>query len=292
MATAVSAPVINSIFSIDPVSKEQSDQFWESVWKVAQYASIAFFIIGSTGGFVFTSIYYPSQVFGVVLAIFTIGLYYATQLGSYLYNKSAAYGNSAIAQGKLVKQLNLVTDEKLKEVRDQFGVPEVLSQSELKVGLARYLSLKEEQANLLERRRVILEKHPDSPSAGNIDWKDEKALNAFETAQEVRVASRTLEDRAALTNVMAAHTLMLLRSPHENKSVGDYCQFNPFQAAPLLIAKGQGDTSTEVLVKTKARNYTANELLKKDTAALAREIFSMPSSPSTSRWSFSKWKSS
>ncbi len=297
MATAVSAPTLNTIFKIDPIAQEQSDQFWQSAWKVAQYASIAFFIIASTGGFVFTSVFYPSQVFGVILAIYTLGLYYATQFASYLYNKSASYGNSAIAQGKLVKQLNLIKDEEVPNLVQQLGVnpPAEISQNELKLGLARYLRLKDDQVKLLEKRRKLHEKYPaiNAPLAvGNLDWKDREALISFAKSLQKRIKSRDLENQAALTNVMAAHTLMLLHSPFENRPLGEFCQFIPFQVDALLISKAHGDLSTDVFMKAKLRQFTAGEILKKDAPTLAREIFELPPSQSASRWSFRPWKSS
>ncbi|MBS0629430.1 MAG: hypothetical protein JSS30_04300 [Verrucomicrobia bacterium] len=281
MATAISGPALNQIFTIDPIVQEQNDQFWETVWKVAQYAAIGLFIISATTGFVLTSLFYPSQVFGVTLAIYTLGLYYMGQFSNYLSSKVQGYANSAIAQRKLVKQLDLLKDANLPDLVRSLGIhpPADLSENELKVGLAQYLSLKEEQSNLQVKRKELKAKYPyanDPRALENLNWQDEKALDGFDTTQEVRIHRRNLKNRAALTNLMAAHTLKVLHCPFENRGVEDYCQLNHLHATPVLISKAHGDLSTDVLVKTAVKNFTVQELLKKDATTLACEIFGLP----------------
>lgn len=284
MLTAVSGPSINEIFKLDPIANEKRDQFWGTVWKVAQIAAIAIFIVSSTAGFIVTSIFYPTQVLGVTLAIYTLGLYYATQLVNYLGENATFYSNSAIANGKIIKQLNLLSEAEIPKHLENLQVTPstALSQNELKLGLAQYFSLKQEQADILERKAALekryLQDKPPQTTAG-LNWEDPKAIEAFDTLQEVRINLRNLENRAAFTNVMAAHTLKLIHSPEDKRPVTDFGQFNPLHAAPLLIAKAHGDLTDRVIIKTDSKTYTNEELLNKEAPALAREIFHLPGKP-------------
>jgi len=281
MSQAVSGPSLNEIFTIDPVAQQQNDQFWNTVWKVAQYATIATFILSSTVGFVFTSLYYPSQVLAVTLSIYTLGLYYTTQLVNYLTEKADSYQSSAIAQGKIIRQLNLIHDDAIPSLVKDLDVnpSETLSKHELKLGMAQFLSLKQEQEELLAKKFALNAKFVTEQSSQNVedlDFQNDLALDDYDRAQDVRITLHHLESRAALTNVLAAHTLKLLNCPAEKRSLDGFCQVNPLHAAPLLIAKAHGDKTTNVLLKTSTKNFTVQEILKKDASKLASEIFELP----------------
>lgn len=278
MATTVTsqAPAFNDIFKIDPIANEKNDLFWKSTWKVTQYAVMAIFLIGATAAFIGTSLYFPSQVFGVTLAMYTLGLQYSLKCINYLSNKSDSYARDALAHGKIVKQMNLINDADLPQVLSRLGVspPADLPQTNLKVALAQYYGLKEEQSSLLGKR-AALPKVKEISVVGNLDWKNEEAVDIFNRAQVTRLQRKAYKHKAALTNVIAAYTLKLMQSPPEQRNYGEFCQFNPIEPHLMDIAKAHGDPTTNVLVKTPTHQYTAKELLQKDSTTLAREIFEL-----------------
>ncbi len=282
MTTAITsqAPALNEIFKIDPIAKEKNDLFWQSLWKVAEYAAMVIFTIGAVSGFIVTSLYFPSQVFAVTLALYTIGLQYAFRCVNYLSQKSHSYARSALSHGKIVNQLNLIKDEDLPKVLNSLGVtpPAEISQMNLKVAVARYFRMKQDQSALLSKRAALPQSKEIGP-VGNIDWKDEKAVDSFNTTQKIRFQRKVYKHEAAITNVIAAYTLKLMQSPYEQRNYEEFFQWNPIDPGLMYVSKAHGDRSTNILVKTPTHQYTAKELLQKDSTTLAREIFELPTPP-------------
>ncbi len=277
---------IHPLATYHPSQMEVSNARWSKVWALAAIVSAVAFIAIASIGFAYTTLYLESQLPLVAILIFAVGLPSSFRAFSYMWNKSSDYAEEALIDKKMISYMSHL--DVSKEL-GKLGVAPVNSALNLESLIARYTYCQKRKDELLANadgmtkgpielsiQDRVHKINPEDYTVEKIDFTSSTEKAIFEDLQTTRAAKEYLIHRAALLHLRSAYYLIVMQNPYAVNPEGAFVQVPNISLPHRMIAAKYGDLSSNVVVKTATKSYTAKELLSRSTYNLAKEIFGLP----------------
>ncbi|NGX58987.1 MAG: hypothetical protein KR126chlam3_00131 [Chlamydiae bacterium] len=255
--------VLNPVVTYDPHKMVVSNTRWSRVWQVAALVTAAFFTALATAVIIYSTLHFPIHLPTVSILVFLGGLPTSFRAFKYFWDKSDYYAAEAAIDKKLITHMDNIPAD--------LGVQPGIEKDKLKSVYARYAYFQAEKDRYLDLHEKIT-KEP-LPSINLVDFKDEKAVEAYRNALKNRVNAMDLYRNAAIAQLQSAYFLHLIQNPYENRKIEKFFTFIPLRTPERLAAKEFGDDCADWLIEMDKFYYTAIALLVDTPQKLMEDIF-------------------
>lgn len=284
--------VLNELVTLDPKTERTRNLCWKILCQVTGAAAIvsalalaAFAVIHST----------PFMAIGIAIGTFCV----VDLIKENIWDKSTVYAQKAAFNAGVIKHLD--TDMELGQFKElsflleKLGINPAIETTQLLPLFARYCYLQERSEERIKianelfdpadpniEIELAIDKEPikvrrQDYTMAQVDFTNKQDVAICKKLQIVQLYRAHSLEKAAIDKLSAAYILKIIQSPYEERPANAFFQETPFNWGDRLLAKN--DPGADIFIQTPKKNYTAEEIINKDTEALSREIFELPRAP-------------
>lgn len=276
---------LNKFVTYDPEVMHTSNTRWCRFWQVVALISAIAFTALATFAIVYTTMHFPIHLPTVSIIVFAAGMPTSFQIFSRLWDKKEYYAKEAAIDKKLIEFSKKFTSTETKyngvELHPDFN------QKKLSSLLARCAYYELEAMNFFKDFMKMTLQLPVK-FLKDVDFSDKKSVEEFDKLQALRIDIYNTSIKGAISAIKAAYCLHLSKYPHDTRLITDFFKIKQLDYTERLVARSFGDSSSEVIISTPEKDYTAFEILdlsSKGIKRLMEEIFE----PELKKQGFFSW---
>ncbi len=293
------APTLHPIVAHDPKAHMISSRRWSKVWTVATLVTAVAFIALAAFAVGYAALFLEAEL-PIITLVALLALYPSSQVVQYPWDKACAHDEEAKIDQIMIEKMKDLNPQKISEKLKNLKIKPGIEPEKLKSVMARYeYSLKLEKDNIQEALSVNLNANatdkvplsvkgktikisPADYSLEKIDFKKSTAVVIFQALQLSRWDQEIMHNNAAMYHLKAAYLLKLMENPYETRDIESFGSYRNLALPYRLISKEHSDPGAmTIFVGANKKGYNTDDILKKNTQQLAKEIFGLKT---TSLW--------